>query len=127
MPARPARDDLHFLEISKFLFGDVHLIEEDFPGFLRNSSKQSVAHGARLLEDFLLHEMLEAVLLSHDRVPGDVLDRASDGVAFEIHQADALRCEHSNLTIAEEENISSVLQNRRDIARDKKFVLPEAH
>src|SRR5271156_5758402 len=107
MPTRSARDDLHFLEIPKFLFGDVHLIEEDFPGFLRNSSKQGVAHGARLLEDFLLHEMLEAALFSHDRVPGDVLDRTGDGVAFEVHQTDALRCEYSHFTIAEEENISS--------------------
>ncbi len=48
------------------------------PDFLRNSAKQGVANGARLLENLLLHEMLEAALLGHDRVPGDMLGSALD-------------------------------------------------
>ena len=47
--------------------------------------------GARLLEDFLLHEMLEAALFGHDRVPGDVLGLAIDGVTLKIHDANTVR------------------------------------
>src|ERR1700735_115128 len=127
MPTGPAGDNLHLLEIPKFLFSDVHLIEEHFSGFLRNSAEQRVAHGARLLKNFLLHEMLEAAFFGHDRVPGDVLDRAVDGVAFEIHQADALRGEHGDFAVAEEEHIASVLENRGNIACDKKLVLTQPY
>src|SRR5208282_6780595 len=91
VPARSARDDLHVAELAELLFRDVHLIEKNFPGHLRNSAQESVAHGARLLENLLLHEMLEAALLRHDRVPGDVLDGPFDFAAFEIEQAHALR------------------------------------
>ena len=77
-------------KLRKFLLGDVHLVEEDLAGVLRNAAEQRVAHGARLLEDFLLHEMLEAALFGHDRVPGDVLRRAIDRVAFEIDDAGRL-------------------------------------
>ena len=114
-------------KFSKFLFGDVHLIEEDFSGFLRDSSEQGVAHGARLLENFLLHEMFEAALFGHDRVPGDVLNGAVDRVAFEIHQTDALRREHGYFAIAEEEDVSRVLQNRGNVAGDKEFVFAQAY
>ena len=73
VPTGAAGHDLHFSKVAEFVLGDVHLVEENLAGFLRNAAEKGVAHGARLLEDFLLHEMLEAALFRHDRVPGDVL------------------------------------------------------
>ena len=84
LPARPAcqlvpqATILMFRKFAEFLLGDVHLVEEDFAGIERDAAEQRVANGARLLEDFLLHEMLEAALFGHDGVPGDVLRRALD-------------------------------------------------
>ncbi len=126
VPARAAGDDLHVAEIAEFLLGDVHLVEEHFAGFLRDPAEQRVADGARLLEDFLLHEMLEAALFRHDRIPGDVLGRARDRVAFEIAELHALRREHGHFAVAEEENAARVREDRRDVARDEKLVVAEA-
>ena len=36
--------------------GNLHLIQEDLAGFLRNPSQRGVTHRARLLVDFLEHE-----------------------------------------------------------------------
>src|SRR5580704_18935156 len=127
MPAGAAGNDLDVLEISEFLFGDIHLIEEDFSSFLGNSSEQGIAHGARLLEYFLLHEMFEAAFFGHDGVPGDMLNGAVDRMAFEVHQMDTLRRKHGYFAITEEEYVSRVLQNRGDIAGDEEFVFAQAH
>ena len=126
VPTGAAGDDLDGLKILKFLLADVHLVEKDFAGFLRNSAEQRVAHGARLFEDFLLHEMLEAALFGHDGVPGDVLGGTIDGMALKIHEADALRREDGDFAIAEEEDAAGVLQNRGNVAGDEEFVFAEA-
>src|SRR3984885_3824176 len=126
MPARATGNDFHIAEIAKLLLADVHFVKEDLPGFLRNSSQQSVAHGAWLLENLLLHEMLETALLGHDRVPGNVLRRAADGAAFEIEQFDSLRRENGHFAVAEEEDAARVGENRRTVARDEEFLVSQA-
>ena len=83
VPARPAGDDLNALKFAEFVLGNVHLIEENFSRIERNPADQRVSHGARLLENFLLHEMLESALFRHDRIPRNVLREALDGVAFQ--------------------------------------------
>ncbi len=71
--------------------------------------------------------MLETTLFGHDGVPGDVLDRTADRVAFKIHEANALWREHRYLAITEEENVSSVLQNGGNIAGHEEFVLAQPY
>ena len=75
---------LIFLQRFELGFGDLHLVEEDMAGILRDAAERGVADGARLLVDFLEHEMLEAALFRHDRIPGDVLRFALQRVAVEI-------------------------------------------
>ena len=87
----PQATILTFVNSRNSCLGNVHLVEEDFAGIERHARQQCVAHGARLLEDFLLHEMLEAALFRHDGVPGNVLDGALDGVSVQVHYAHALR------------------------------------
>jgi len=84
--------------------GDIHLVEENLRGIERHAGEKSVANGAGLLEDFLLHVMLVAALFGHDRVPGDMLDGSLDGVAIEIQDADALWSEHRNVAIGQEKH-----------------------
>src|SRR5208282_2924301 len=123
VPARAAGDDLDVVKIAELLVGDVHFVQEDFASLLRNSAEQRVADGARLLEDFLLHEMLEAALFGHDRVPGDVLGRPLDRMAFEIAELNTLRSENSHFAVAKEENAAGVLEDRRNVASDEEFMV----
>ena len=82
MPTGAAGDDLDAAEIAELLLGDVHLIEENLAGFQGDAAEHGVAHGARLLENFLEHEMLEAALFGGNRVPGDVMDLRLDGIGL---------------------------------------------
>ena len=43
-----------------------------------DSSLHSVANGARLLVNLLEHEMLEAALFRHDRIPRDLNDGCTE-------------------------------------------------
>src|ERR1700736_5453644 len=126
VPARAARNDFHVAKSTELFLTDVHRIEEDFSGFLRNSAEQSVADRARLLEDFLLHEVLEATLLGHDRVPGDVLGRSNECAALEVDQTDSLRRQDGDFAVAKEEDAARVLENCGNVAGHKKLVFPEA-
>ena len=71
--------------------------------------------------------MFEAALFGHDGIPGHVLYRSIDRVAFEVHQLDALRRDHGYFAIAEEENISRVLKNSGNIAGDEEFIFAQTH
>ena len=51
---------------------------------------ERVAHGARLLKDFLEHEVLVAALFRHDRIPQDVGDLALDRAPVEIGEVHAV-------------------------------------
>src|SRR3977135_2912521 len=100
VPACAAGNDLYVGEISEYFLGDIHLVEENLRGIERHTGEKSVANGAGLLENFLLHVMLVAALFGHDRVPGDMLDGSLNGVAIEIQDADALGGEPRNVTLA---------------------------
>src|SRR5207245_9001068 len=89
VPGGPARDQMELPARAKLLVGDLHLVEEDLPALLRDSSQKGVADRPRLLVDLLQHEMLEARLLRHDRIPGDALDLLADGPALLIRGNDA--------------------------------------
>ena len=114
VPTGAAGDDLTDGEIPEFLLGDVQLVEKDFAGVEGDAAEKRVADGARLLENFLLHEMLEAALFGHDGVPGDVLGGTVDGVAVKIHEADALRSEHGDVAVGEEEDVARVMRAGRE-------------
>ena len=114
------------VKFAKFLLGDVHFVQEHFSASSEMRPSKRVARGARLLEDFLLHEMFEAALFRHDGVPGDVLHRALHGRALEIHHAHALRRQHRDVPIGHEKNVARVIQHRGDVAGHEIFVLAEA-
>ena len=80
-------------------------------GFLRNSAQRRVTHRARLLINFFEHEVLEAALFRHDRVPGDVLHLPSNGLAAEVGEAHAFGRDHCQIAVGEKEKISRVIED----------------
>ena len=126
MPARATGDNANLLKVAELLLGNPHFVEEDFAGILRDAAQEGVPYGARLLEDFLLHEMLVAAFFRHDGIPGDIMSDAVDGAAVVIHHANAVLGEDGDVAVSEEENFASVLEKSGDIAGDKIFVIAEA-
>src|SRR5690348_15187012 len=115
MPTGAASGNVDLLQRLELGFRDVHVVEEDLARVERNAADGGIADGARLLEDFLEHEVLEAALFRHDRVPGNVLHLALDGTAFEVSELHALRGDDSEIAIAEEEQVARVIENRRNV------------
>src|SRR5215510_8306306 len=104
----------------------VHLVEKDAACVERDSSLHRIAHGAWLLVNFLEHEMLEAALLRHDRIPRDPLDRWLHRVAFEVDNANGVLVDDRDLAVAEKENVARVLENRWYVRGDKELAIAEA-
>ena len=114
-------------KLLEFLLADVHLVEEDFAGFLRNAAEQGVANGAGLLENFLLHEMLEAALFGHDRVPGDVLGGAADRRGFRNRRGWTPCGVRTAISPSPRKKTLRVCcEDRGNVTGDEKFVFAEA-
>ena len=84
-------------------------------GFLRNSAQRRVTHRARLLINFFEHEVLEAALFRHDRVPRNMLHLANNGLTTEVGKAHTFRRNDREIAISEEKQIASVIQNCRNV------------
>src|SRR5215469_17955286 len=105
----------------------MHFVEKDVPCFLGNAAQRSVADRSRLLINFLEHEMLEAALLRHDRVPVHVLGCALHGIAVEIRYSRTLARDGRKIAVGEEEKIPRVIQQRRNIGSHEVFVLAQSY
>ncbi len=126
MPTGAAGGDVDLLQLAEFVVGDLHLIQENPARVQRNAPHGGIAHGSRLLVDFLEHEVLEAALLRHDRVPGDVLHLAGDGVSVEIGYLHAVRRDDGEIAVGHEEQVARVIQDGRHIGGDKVFIFAQA-
>src|SRR6266481_10081061 len=104
MPTGAACHDAHSFKIAKLQLGEPHFTKIDFSAVLRNASDKSVAHGARLLENLLLHVVLVSAFFRHDGVPGDVMRLTLDGLAVVVHDADAVLGEHGDVAIGEKKH-----------------------
>src|SRR6185503_20047870 len=124
MPRGATRGDLDGSELLEVSFRDVaHLVEKHLATVERDSSLHGVAHGSWLLVNLLEHEMLEAALLRHDRIPGDPLNRRLHRVAFEIDYANGVLVDDRDLAVAEKENVACVLKNRWNVRSDEELAI----
>ena len=126
VPTRPARDDAHIVEAAKLLLGNLHIVQKYFAGVLGNSPEQRVPDRSRLLENFLLHEMLVAALFRHDRIPGNLVSGPLHRVAFQVRHANAFPGQNRNIPIRQKENVPRVLQQGWNIAGHKIFAVAQA-
>ncbi len=60
VPTGTAGDDLDLPELAELLGRDIHFVEKNTAGFLAYAAEGGIANGARLLVNFLEHEMLVA-------------------------------------------------------------------
>src|ERR1044071_8028796 len=124
MPRRSTRSDLDRSKLFEVGFGDVaHLVEKHLSAVERDSSLHRVANGARLLVDFLEHEMLEAALLRHDWIPRDALDRRLHRVALEVYDPNGVAIDDRDFAVAEKEDVARVLQDRGNVRRDEELAV----
>ena len=126
MPTGAAGGNVNLGQVAELGLADLHLVEEDLAGIERNPPQGGVADGARLLVDFLEHEMLEAALLRHDGVPGDVLHLARDGLAVEVGELHARGRDHGQVAVGQEEQVARVIEDRRHVGGDEVLVLAQA-
>ena len=126
VPTGAAGDDVDLFCGAEFGLADLHFVEEDVAGIERNASQGGVADGARLLVNFLEHEVLEAALFRHDRVPGHVLYLALDRLSVEIRQLHAGGSDNGEVAIGEKENVARVIKNGGNVGGDKVFVVAQA-
>src|SRR6267154_2376366 len=127
MPAGAARDDANIFEFAKLLLGESHFAKIDFSAVLRNASDKSVAYGARLLKNLLLHVVLVATFFRHDGIPGDVMRLALDGFSVVVHDAHAVFAKHGDIAIDQEKHVACVFQQRGNIAGDKIFAFAKTN
>ena len=117
---------LDLAEARELLRADIHLVQENAAGFLAHAAQRGVADGARLLKDFLEHEVLVAALFGHDGVPQDVRDLAVHGAAVEIAQPHAGWREDGHIAIGQEEHVARVAEDGGDVGGDEVLVIADA-
>jgi hypothetical protein len=106
--------------------GDLHVGQEDAAGVERDAAEGGVADGARLLVDFLQHEVLVAGLFGLDRVPEDALRVEFFGCAAEVGEDDAGGGERGDLAVLEEVDIAGVVEDAGDVGGEEELALAEA-
>ena len=110
----------------QLLVGNLHLAQEDLARVERNAAQRGVANGARLLPDFLEHEVLVAALFRLDRIPLDARDRALDRLAVEVGQLDAVARQDGHVAVGQKVDIAGVVQNAGHVGGDKRLALAHA-
>src|SRR5213594_2940180 len=109
-----------------FLREVFHVVKKHPARVERDAPLDRFANGARLLVNFLKHEMLEAALFRLNWIPGDALSLRHQWIAGEVRDAHAGFCHHGDLSVAKKENVAGVFENRRNIRSDKIFALTDS-
>ncbi len=127
MPTGAAGRDVDARSQRQFLVTDVHLFEINLARVERDAAHRGVANGARLLPDFLEHEVLVAALFRLNRIPENARHLALDGVAIKVGKHRPCARQHGHIAIGKKIDIARVLQNARHIRGHKSLVLTNAH
>ncbi len=114
------------LEAAEVGFRDAHFVEEHAAALEADAAEQGVFDGARLLKDFLEHEVLIAALFRHDGIPKNAGNGALDGFAVEIGQLNAAWSQHGDIAVIEEEHIPGVTKNRGNVGGDEELLVAES-
>ena len=85
MPTGATGNNFNGFKGGKFLRSDVHFLQKHLARILAHTAEQCIAHGARLLINFLEHEVLVAAFFRHNWVPRYMGQLAFHWLAVKVH------------------------------------------
>ena len=101
------------------LGGELHVVR------FVDASRERLLDDARLDEHLLEHVMLEAALFRRGRIPRDLLDFALDRFSVEIGEVIPVAVDDGHLTLAHDDLLARVLQDRGRIGGDVHLVVAD--
>ena len=125
MPGGPAGDQDDLVDGGEMLIKLLHPLDEDRRALFGKPPADGVPDGPGLLVDLLEHEVLVAALLRQDGAPKHLLDRTLDRLAVERRDMHPFPREDHHLAVVQEEDVSCVAQNRRDVRGKKEVPLSQ--
>ena len=123
---RAAGDEDDARGLPEGLRGEAGVVEEDPPGLEGDPALQGVPDDVGLLEDLLGHEVLEAALLDHGRLPVEGLHGLLDRGPGEGGEADAPRRQDGDLAVVHVGDAPGVVEEGRDVRREEGLAGAEA-
>ena len=105
---------------------ELDIFERHLAVFKRDAAAESIRQGARLIVNFLEHEMGVAVLARRHRVPSDLFDRSVNRFAFAVQQAIGAQHHLADLAVFQKRHFTRVIQQRGNIRSDKRFAFAPA-
>ena len=124
--ARPAGDEVHALDRLRDLGRDPDLFGDDVALGQIDAAAQRVLDRARLLVDFLEHEVLVAALLGLRGRPVDRLGGAAHRRAGDRRDLGPAARQRGHLAVVQEDDLARVRQHRGDVARAEHLALAQA-
>ena len=121
VPTRAATEKANALEALPVLFRKPHVVEAHFVRLQRKPSHQRLADGFRLLVDFLQHKVLVAPLLGLHGVPGNTFEMGLTLRSGKVHQADPVGFDDSQFTIIQEQQVTGVRKQGRNVGSNEAF------
>lgn len=115
MVARSAADDVDVVDGVDVIVVEREAVEEHVA--VLDGTADSVAHGTRLFEDFLEHEIGEAAALGVFGIPIDMRGLELDRMTGRAKVLDARGPEQRELTVFEEDDVAREIHYGDDVAR----------
>ena len=131
LPTRPACQEVPHATMAMRLMdleiglADVDLFEEDLSRVQRETAQNRLLCGARLLVDFLEHEVPVARLLGHHRIPHHSLGGLRNLRAGKVGEFHAVPSDDGHFLVAKEHDIARVTQNGWNVGSHEELVLTE--
>ena len=124
VPGGAAGDNEDFLNLPQFVISEVESLQIDRPLVLENPAGQGIGNGARLLVDFLEHEMAIAAFLRHQRTPGDRFRRFFLAISLPGRKMQiAVLLEDNEFAIVEKDHLAGMRKHGGNVGGDKKFAV----
>ena len=124
MPGGTAGNDEDFLQRRQLLFIEAEILKVNIPLFDQSTPGNGVGEGARLLVNFLKHEMPVAPFFRHGRAPGDGFTLLDQRLPGKIGKTHPHRGKNDHLAIFEKYHLAGVGKHGRNIGGNKIFPLP---
>src|SRR5687767_10081209 len=127
MPGGPAGDDVNAIDLRQRFLGQVCFCsQKDLSCVQGDATNDGFLYRARLLMNFLEHEMGIASFLGHLRSPGDDFRGERQFTALEVLQSHAGPLDDGHFAVAQKVDFARVFEQRWNIGSHKELTLAQA-